>query len=143
MRNEKGQFQKGIVPWNKGKTYNLENHVNKTSFHPGERHPHYRPIGSERIDRDDYIFVKVSDKKWIPKHRYLWEQENGPVPKNHVVIFANGNKRDFNPDNLVLVSRAQLAVMNKNKLIFENTELTKTGVIISDLIMKINERRKE
>lgn len=142
-RNEKGQFQKGLIPWNKGKTYTLENHTNKTSFKCGAGHPHYRPIGSERVDRDGYIFVKVSDKKWIPKHRYLWEQQNGPVPKNHVVLFANGDKRDFHPDNLVLVSRAQLAVMNKNKLIFDDTELTKTGVLLSDLIMKINERRKE
>lgn len=118
-------------------------HTNKTSFPPGKRHPKYRPIGSERIGKDGHIFVKVDDRKWMPKHRHLWEQEHGPVPKNHVVIFANGNKRDFRLDNLILVSRAQLAVINKNKLIFDNPELTKTGVIISDLIMKTNERMKE
>lgn len=143
MRNEKGQFQKGIDPWNKGLNYKLENHMNETSFQAGDKHPRYRPIGSERIDSDDYIFVKVSDRKWLPKHRHLWELQNGPLPKNYVVIFGNGNKRDFRPENLLLVSRAQLVVINKNKLIFDDTDLTKTGVIISDLIMKTNERRRE
>src|SRR5699024_8231763 len=142
-RNKKGQFKKGITPWNKGKNYTLENHINKTTFKNAEKHPRYRPIGSEREDKDGYIVIKIADRKWMTKHRYMWEQGNGPVPTNHVIIFANGNKRDFNIDNLICVSRKQLAIINKNNLITNDSELTKTGVVIADLLLSIGEAEKE
>lgn len=143
-RNQKGQFEKGITPWNKGLKGVNGDPRNATSFQEGKNHPRYRPIGSERIDRDGYLVVKVADRKWVQKHRHLWEKANGPVPRNHVIVFGNGNKRDFRPENLLLVSRAQLAVMNKKKRIFEEEELTRTGAIISELEMVMNKAtRKE
>lgn len=142
-RNDKGQFEKGITPWNKGKTYKLENHINKTTFKNAKQHPRYRPIGSEREDKDGYIVLKVADRKWMTKHRYLWEKENGPLPKGHVIIFANGNKRDFHLDNLMCVSRKQLMALNKNNLITNDSELTKTGVVVADLLLSIGETERK
>ena len=47
----------------------------------------------------------------------LWEQRHGrPVPDGHLVLFADGDRRNFDPANLLLVSRAELAVMNKRRL---------------------------
>lgn len=142
QRNDKGQFVKGIVPWNTGLTNVNNSKPNQTSFKRGKEHPRYRPIGSERIGKDGVIEIKVSNKKWLTKHRHLWELKNGPVPKNHVVIFANGNKRDFSEDNLLLVSRAQLMSLNKNKLIKNETDLTKTGVVIADLLLATGKAKK-
>lgn len=139
QRNSKGQFVKGIVPWNTGlKGVNGYN-ANKTSFKSGKEHPKYKPIGSERIDKDGLLVVKVADRKWMPKQKYLWEKENGPVPRGHVVIFGNRNKRDFRSVNLILVSRKQLATINKLGFIFDDEELSRTGIILSDLIQKKTE----
>jgi len=132
------------IPWNKGlKGLDMGNNKNKTSFKEGKQHPRYRPIGSERVERDGYIVMKVADRKWQQKHRYLWERDNGKIPKGHVVIFGNGNKRDFRPENLILVTRNQLATINKFSLIFEDEELTRSGIALSDLIQtKTKMKRK-
>lgn len=141
QRNEKGQFVKGIAPWNTGLKGVNGYSKNRTSFESGKKHPRYKPIGSERIDKDGYIVIKVAERKWQTKHQYLWEKENGKIPKGHVVIFGNRDKRDFRKENLILVSRKQLVVINKFNLIFDDEELTKSGIVISDLIQNANRRR--
>jgi hypothetical protein len=140
-------FKKGGVPANKGTKGKYNVGGNKTSFKPGQRPPNYRPIGSERTDRDGYTLVKVSDtgtspQRWKLKHRLLWEKQHGVVPKGHVVIFADGDKQNITIDNLILISNRQLAMINKHKLIQNNKEGTKTGLLIADLILKISERKK-
>ena len=65
-------------------------------------------IGSERWD-DGYWWVKVNDsrngkrKNWKQKHRYIWEQYYGAIPKGHRVIFLDGNKNNFDINNLACV----------------------------------------
>ena len=56
----------------------------------------------------------------------------------HKVIFADGNKRNFDIDNLILVSDSEALIMNANKLRYENKELTKTGALIAKVIDKTN-----
>lgn len=64
------------------------------------------------------------------------------MPKGHAVIFGDGNRRNFELDNLILVSRAQLAILNKHNLIQMDAELTRTGVVIADIYKKIGEWKK-
>lgn len=54
----------------------------------------------------------------------------------HKVIFADKNKRNFNIDNLILVADSEALIMNTNKLIYEEAELTKTGALIAKIIDK-------
>lgn len=54
------------------------------------------------------------------------------------VIFADKNKRNFNPDNLILVTDSEALIMNNNKLIYEDAELTKIGSLIAKVIDKTN-----
>lgn len=137
-------FKKGNVPQNKGTKglYNVGG--NRTSFKTGARPKNYMPIGSERVNSDDYVDIKIADpNKWRGKHLLVWEQHHGrPVPKDHAVIFGDGDRRNFDPDNLVLISRAQLAVMNLKGLIQNDAELTRTGVILADLYRTISQRKK-
>ena len=71
-----GQFKKGNVPANKGKKGFMG--ANRTSFKKGNTPYNYKPVGSERITKDGYIEVKVSDpNKWRLKHIIIWERENG------------------------------------------------------------------
>lgn len=137
-----GQFKKGSVPVNKG-TKGLTT-ANKTSFKKGHKPKNYKPVGSERIDRDGYVLVKVSDTgewhhRWRHKHKVIWESANGPIPKGHVLIFLDRNKENITLENLQLITQAQLARMNQNKLFQSDPELTKTGVTIASIYTKMGE----
>lgn len=143
-----GQFQKGLVPWNKGMKGFCPEGARATQFKHGNRPHNWVPIGTERVTKDGYIEVKIQEGKfqhnWKGKHVLIWEKHNGrPVPPGHAVIFGDGNNRNFDPENLILVSRAQLARMNQYGLIKNDAELTKTGVIIADIYNKIGELKKK
>jgi len=106
-----------------------------------------KPIGSRRTQTNgshNYLVVKTANPgKWEKLHRVIWEKANGKVPKGHIVIFANGNNRDFALDNLLLVSRRELAVMNRRGLISPHRELTITGKAVAALKIAINKRKRK
>lgn len=136
------KFKKGQAPPNKGHKGLAK--ANKTSFKKGHRPHNYLPVGSERVNGDGYVDIKIADpNKWKAKHKIIWEAVNGDIPKDHVVIFADRNKRNFDINNLILISRKQLLIMNKNKLIQNDSDLTRTGVIIANVYQKIVDRRKK
>ena len=141
-----GHFPKGNIPWNKGKKGICAKGCENTWFKKGEKPPNWVPLGTERISKDGYIEVKIQDGKlnenWRGKHIVIWEKYNGSVPAGHAVIFGDRNNRNFAINNLILVSRKQLLILNSNKLIKNDADLTRTGVMIADLQIKINERRK-
>lgn len=144
-----GQFQKGHIPANKGKKgYMTPEQYEKckaTMFKKGNIPANHRPIGSERIDkRDGSILVKVKDgqlqKNWMSKSRYIYEQAHGKIPAGHKVIFADGNNRNFDLDNLILVSNAEELIMNQRKLMSNDAEFTKTGAVIAKVLNKAKKR---
>jgi hypothetical protein len=136
-----GRFPPGHAPANKGAKG--VGGWKPTQFKKGHTPSNYRPVGSDRINVDGYIEIKVADpRKWKGKHVVVWEEQNGPVPKGYVVIFGDGNNRNFDLNNLLLVSRKQLATLNKKGLIQNDADLTRTGIIMADLYHKISERKK-
>lgn len=144
-----GRFEKGFIPFNKGRkgteylTKESLNGMKKTQFKKGQAPVNWRPVGSERITKDGYTEIKIAEpNKWRLKHIVLWEEENGPMPKGHALIFLDGDKTNIDIKNLKLISRRKLLVMNKNKLIKKDAEITKTGSIIADLLIKIDENKK-
>ena len=120
-------FKKGFTPWNKGKKTGVRP---PNLFKKGNVTWNTRELYSERIDRDGYTYIKlVNKKRWKLKHRWIWEQEYGEIPIDHVIIFADGNKENFDIKNLLLVSRKELAVLDNSKITvkFEiNTEYLMT-----------------
>ncbi|AZS15341.1 HNH endonuclease signature motif containing protein [Paenibacillus lutimineralis] len=141
------RFLKGSTPANKGTKglYNVGG--NRTSFKKGQQALNYKPVGSERIDRDGYTLIKVSDegpwnKRWRHKHKVIWEEKHGPIPKGHVILFADQNRRNIDLDNLIMIKQSQLSVLNKKGLLHDDAELTKTGIIMADIYLKIGERKK-
>jgi hypothetical protein len=137
------RIKRGNIPLNKGKK-KLWTGGEETQFKKGHKPHNYVPVGSERVNGDDYVDIKVADpNKWRGKHLIVWEQrQNRPVPKGHAVIFGDGSRRNFDPDNLILVTRGQLATMNKKGLIQKDAELTRSGVILADIIQKMGERKR-
>ena len=144
-----GRFEKGHIPANKGKPMKPEQYekCKKTMFKRGNIPANRREVGSERVTKDGYLKIKIQDgqgnKNWILKHRFIYEQVNGPIPKSHKVIFADGNKRNFEIDNLLLVSYSEQLIINKNNLLKSDKELTKTGVTIAKVMNKVNKRKKD
>lgn len=139
-----GHFKKGQESWNKG----IKGYMgaNKTSFKKGNIPPNRVPIGTERLSKDGYIEVKIQDGKlnrnWKFKHVLIWEEHNGPVPDGNCIIFGDGNNRNFELDNLICVSRQQLLILNNNNLIQGNADLTRIGVSIADVKLRIGERKR-
>jgi hypothetical protein len=137
-----GRFKPGHIPFNKGKEG--VGGWEPTQFKKGHKPHNYKPVGTERVNGDDYVDIKVADpNKWRAKHILVWEKENGPVPKGHVIIFGDGNRRNFELDNLILVSRKQLALLNKHSLIQNDAELTRTGIIVADIYRKIGQQKRK
>lgn len=140
MRNS-GSFKKGHIPWNKGVTGYMG--ANRTSFKTGNLPHNTRKLYSERVNKDGLIEIKVDTNKWISKHRYIWEQyHKREVPKGKVVIFLDGDNRNFDVDNLKLISRGALLILNRQyRNILKDKELIESCVDLSELIYAINKRR--
>jgi len=133
-------FKTGYTPWNKGMkgVYSLPNQYMK-NYKPGMKHPRHKPIGSEH-QKKGYIRVKIAENTWKYKHVHIWEQIYGELPKGYIVLFADKNNRNFDHNNLIAVSRKELAVMNRQGLIYNNSDATKAGKVIAQIKIKIRER---
>ena len=135
------RFLPGQTPPNKGRK--CPGAGRETWFPKGFTPWNYYPVGSERINWEGYVDIKIAaPSKWRAKHLVVWESVNGPLPPGHAVIFADSNKRNFDLDNLLLLSRRELAVMNKCRLISTDAEITKTQLNIARIMIKCGDRKK-
>jgi hypothetical protein len=107
-------FPKGHIPANKGKkqvTYMSAEAIAKTvhtRFQPGQIPKNWRPVGSERIDVDGYVWTKVAEpNKWRQKNHLTWEKHYGPIPKGMNCQFRDGNRQNMDISNLYLISKRQ------------------------------------
>lgn len=139
------EFKKGHIPFNKG--LKGVHYSPGTEFKPGSKPVNMHPIGTIMFKADGYKWIKLAETMpsrfgWKQLHVHRWNQVHGPVPKGHKLLFLDGNRDNCDIDNLMLVTDAQLCVMNKKRLIFKDPDITKTGVIMADLISKVYSRQK-
>ena len=140
-----GKFRKGQTPHNKGKKMPKEVYekVKHTMFAKGNVPPNHRPVGSERISKDGYIEVKVAEpNKWRLKQRVVYEETKGKIPEGCQIIFLDGNKRNFDIDNLRCITRSELLYLNCNGLNNSN-EITETGILMARLDRAKNKKKQE
>lgn len=140
-----GKFRKGQTPHNKGKKMPKEVYekVKHTMFANGNVPPNHRPVGSERISKDGYIEVKVAEpNKWRLKQRVVYEEAKGKIPEGCPIIFLDGNKRNFDIDNLRCITRSELLYLNCNGLNNSN-EITETGILMARLDRAKNKKKQE
>lgn len=116
-----GCFAKGLVPHNKGK---------KCPPGKGGRHPNARChqfkkghlphntkyLGHERVSKGGYVEISVDERnphtgyerRYVLKHVWLWEKENGAVPEGHALKCLDGDKTNCDPSNWEAIPRAML-----------------------------------
>lgn len=100
------------------------------------------PVGTERVSKDGYIVIKVraeaeramSKDNWMLKHVWAWEQANGQkLPKGHMVMFADHNRRNFEPDNLVAVPKRLMGVINSMHVGWSDRETLEAVVHMAEI----------
>lgn len=105
------RFQKGMVPWNLGKTGYMG--ANSTTFRKGHRPQTWRPVGSERVNRYGVLARKVANPgRWRPVKDLLWISANGRIPRGRFVVHKDRDRTNFKLSNLVLVNRVENMMRN-------------------------------
>jgi hypothetical protein len=120
-REKPGCFREGHSSWNKSMAFEAGGRSSETQFKAGGRPANTQPIGTEVIDSYGYRKRKVrddapqgrADKNWRFVHVLVWEEHNGPLPKGHIVRFRDLDGSNIATGNLVAVSRAEHAVINR------------------------------
>lgn len=140
-----GRYQKGQISHNKGVPMDriVYEKCKSTMFKKGNIPKNHKPVGSERINVYGYVEIKVQEpRKWRQKHNVIWESVNGPIPKDSVVIFLDQNKLNISIENLRIIKRKELLIMNRNGLFTSNSELTEVGTNYAKLVSAANRVKK-
>lgn len=137
-----GHFQKGEKSWNEGMKGLRFEGSEKGWFKKGQRPINYRPVGSERVcSREGYVLIKVQDEgeyqeRWRLKHNVVWEEHNGKIPDDHVIVFLDSDRQNTDISNLAMISRRVLQMMNQQDLFTNDPETTKVGITLAKLLSK-------
>jgi len=120
-RKLNGVIKKGNIPFNKGlkqSDYMDKEAIEKTKatrFKKGIK-PHHTKKNGDIVaikDRDIfYKYIKIKDNHWVLYHRYLWEQVNGEIPDNLILVFKDKNTDNVVIDNLELITRSESMLRN-------------------------------
>ncbi len=99
------------------------------------------PIGTEYVKPDGMVLVKVKPNKWEYKQRYIYEQYyNVELPKEIMVIFLDGDRTNFDINNLMAVSTPEYNCIKNKDLLSNNSMVTKTAILGARLYYKIKEK---
>lgn len=142
------RFKPGQVPWTKGMRGVIFSP--DTAFKPGHVPVNKKPIGSTRVHSGGYLQIKVTEtgyppKDWVMYHRWVWEQANGPIADDCVVVFRD-HRRRTDPAEITL---EVLECITRQELIRRHTyhrfgkEYALVVQMRSALTRQINRRMKE
>lgn len=122
-----------------------------TRFEKEDYIPHNRyGIGFEKKTAGHW-WVKIDDKpikrgefrrkNYQIKERYLYEKyHNVKLNSNDFIIFLDGNKDNFDKENLIKLTHKELGIMNGNRFHeLEDVNLRKSAIIYSKLAVKLKE----
>lgn len=129
--NKKGQFVKGMIPWNKGKRGYMGANIHsftservrkeRTKYKTGEAQKagkcgHFSCRTEGLIERKDNntgkIYLHHKRKSYC---KYLMESLGYIIPKGYVVYHIDGNTENNNIENLKIISRAELLKLNRKQ----------------------------
>lgn len=111
-----GYFPKGHVPANLGKKMPFNPNSASTRFKKGQLPHNTKFAGHERVSKDGYVEISIDEvnphtgfaRRYVQKHRHLWEKANGPVPQGKCLKSLDGDKTNTDPSNWIAIPRAML-----------------------------------
>lgn len=144
-------YKKGQEPFNKGVEQSswmskaAIQKIRTTQFKKGHL-PHNTLQDFAVAKRKDksgitYLYIRVSLSEWVPLHRYIWEQANGPIREAHNIVFKDRNSLNCNLDNLEILSNA--ALLSRNSAHRFGPEIFKIIQLRGALNRQINKRLKQ
>lgn len=158
-----GCFKKGNIPPNKGRTWDemgigeeSRRKMLATCFKK-DNMPHNAydiPVGTERVTKDGYMEVKVAERRtaknsndnWRPKHHLVWEAANCSLVPEHVkIVFADGDKANLDPENLVAVPNDLWSVISLKGIPYwdrESLELAMLRAKVTRARVKVTRRSR-
>lgn len=123
-----GRIEKGDTPWNAGKKMPPDkcgNHPNarRTQFKKGREPHNTKYLGHERLSKEGYIEVSVDEvnphtgygRRYVLKHKYLWEQKHGKLPEGMCLKCKDGNRQNTDPENWEAIPRGMLPFLNGHR----------------------------
>lgn len=154
---EKGWYQKGHEPGNKGKKLEeyvgaeraaeIKKRLSATQYKKGERPVNEMPVGTVRVTTDGYKIRKKQMtgtlwERWEFLHRAVWEEHNGPIPEDMVVTFKDSDRSNCDIDNLMLITRGENSTLTRLGYRFRDPDATQAGLGIIRLKAKAKERKR-
>lgn len=153
QKKAKSQFQKGLIPPNKGKKMEefmtpeqikifKSNQFKKNSI------PHNALEDYTEVERQDnrtgrvYILVKVPGKRKLQfKHRHIWEQHHKKkIPAKYHISFIDNDTTNFEITNLECISNKEN--MSRNTLHQYPQELKELLYLKGAVTRQINKHKK-
>ncbi len=139
-------FQPGLVPHNKGKPHPARGRSIETQFRKGMVPHTWRPIGTDRVSKEGYLQRKTADtgttrRDYVGVHHLVWRMHGRTIPNCHALCFIDGDKRNFDINNLELVPRAEL--MRRNSVHRLPKEVARAVQMMGALRRQINKRERE
>jgi len=108
-----------------------------------------KPLLSEHTKKG-YIRIKIAQPNvWMFKQHYVWMINTGhkPNPKTETVIFLDGNNRNFNFENLFLLPRNCICILNnpylKLGIVKDNPEMSLINCHTAMLIKEYHNKAKD
>ncbi len=145
----KNWIAKGNTPPNKGKkqheymTPEAIERTKPTRFKKGHTPANHKPIGHERINKDGYVWVKIKETgTFRQKHRVIWEKHHGKIPAGYNVQFKDGDKLNFDIENLYLISRSDQMKFENSMYVRYPQEIQLAIQITGALNRQINKQLK-
>lgn len=134
------RFEKGNQSHNKGKKMSPEVYekVKQFFFIKGHKPHNERMDGHEHITHNGYVRIKHKGSL-VLKQRVVYEENHGPIPEGMVVTFLDGNRQNFEIENLALITMAENA--NRNQIHHYPEELKSVIKTLNKLKKKINEKQ--
>lgn len=87
--------------------------------------------------------MKDENGDWKGAMKVVWEKEHGPVPEGYVVTALDGDCFNISLDNLACIPISYIGLLQKNNLRSDIPEITKTGIMLCELIEAMKQQKKE
>ncbi len=152
-----GCFIKGQESHNKGKKQSdwmskkAILATKKTQFKKGNTPHNTNYLGHERASKDGYIEISIDEvnphtgyeRRYVLKHRHLWQQINGQIPEGHALKCMDGDKSNCDPSNWILIDRSLLPSLAVYKKFDQQPQEIKPSIIAIENLKNEIRRRSQ